>query len=386
MNFKSELLKTNQKLANKGIKLRIEQRGNKLNLRGLLPCQKNPNKTKDQRISLGLDTSLEGLTKAEKTVNFLYLQIEHNQFDWKNWSKTNSNRTSAGNAHDIEKIIDEFKVSFFNDTRRSTSKAGRRTNWESAYLPYLRRLKYIANKDNIALNTNLFIDVLRSYSENSRSRQQCGTTLRALAKYLNFKLPENWKEVSYGYGLHKAQFRTLPNDNLIQELYHLIPNPQWKLVYGLMATYGLRNHEVFFCDLSCLGKNGDKILRVFPNTKTGEHQVWPFHPQWIDTFKLNTLSQESTSLPKINTDLTQTTLQNVGRRVSEQFRRYNLPITPYDLRHAWAIRTIHIGLPDTVSARMMGHSVTIHTRTYHHWITRRDQQQAVDKALKRTQS
>ena len=73
----------------------------------------------------------------------------------------------------------------------------------------------------------------------------------------------------------------------------------------------------------------------------------------------------------------------LGRRVSEQFRRYNLPITPYDLRHAWAVRTIHIGLPDTVAARMMGHSVAIHTRTYHHWITRRDQQQAVDTALAR---
>ena len=124
------------------------------------------------------------------------------------------------------------------------------------------------------------------------------------------------------------------------------------------------------------------VLRVLPNTKTGEHQVWPFHPKWIDTFKLYNLSNNCELLPRINTDLNKTTLQNVGRRVSEQFRRYNLPLTPYDLRHAWAIRTIHIGLPDTVSARMMGHSVSIHTRTYHHWITRRDQQEAVDKALK----
>jgi integrase len=161
----------------------------------------------------------------------------------------------------------------------------------------------------------------------------------------------------------------------------MIPNPKWKLVYGLMATYGLRNHEVFFCDLSCLKKGGDKILRVFPNTKTGEHQVWPFHPEWIEKFQLNDISHKEDFLPAIKTDLTKTTLQNVGRRVSEQFRRYQLPLTPYNLRHAWAIRTIHIGLPDTVSARMMGHSVSIHTQTYHHWITRRDQQQAVDKAL-----
>ena len=54
---------------------------------------------------------------------------------------------------------------------------------------------------------------------------------------------------------------------------------------------------------------------------------------------------------------------------------------PYGLRHAWAVRTIFYDLPDTVAARMMGHSVSLHTQTYHHWITKRDQQQAVNNAL-----
>ncbi len=383
MNFESELLMANKRLAKKGIKLRIEQRGNKLGLRGKLPSQKDPNQTKDQRISLGLDINTEGLSKAEKTVDFLSLQIEHNQFNWENWSKHQTQKPLKNNHVNLDKIIKKFQSSFFDDPNKNKSESGSKTNWESAYLPYLRRLKSLAN-NNYSLNQNLFIDTLSTYEKNSRSRQQCGTSLKAFAKYLNFNLPDNWKEMSYGYGLNKAQFRDLPSDDLIMRSYHLIPNPRWKLVYGLMATYGLRNHEVFFSDLSSLSLHGDKILRVLPNTKTGEHQVWPFHPEWIDTFNLKKLSYEQNSLPDINTDLTQTTLQNVGRRVSEQFKRYNLPMTPYDLRHAWAIRTIHIGLPDTVSARMMGHSVAIHTRTYHHWITKRDQQQAVDKELKGT--
>ena len=105
----------------------------------------------------------------------------------------------------------------------------------------------------------------------------------------------------------------------------------------------------------------------------------------MDAFELPRLAELKGQLPPVSTDLRQTTLQQVGRRVAEQFRRYGLPLTPYDLRHAWAVRTIHLGLPDTVAARMMGHSVAIHTRTYHHWITRRDQQQAVDAALARRQ-
>ncbi len=381
MNFKSELLDINQKLSARGVKLRIEQRGNKLNLRGPLPCQNNPKEIRNQRLSLGLNTNLEGLKQAEQTVNFLFLQIEHNQFDWKNWSQKKTKGSYKENQTDIEKVIKDFKLNFFNDPSKSKSKSGNKTNWDSAYLPYFRRMISIAKDNNYTLNKILFIETLSSYSENSRSRKQCGTSLKALAKHFDIKLPESWKEMSDGYGLHKAQFRQLPSDSIIIKTYNLIPNPKWRLVYGLMATYGLRNHEVFFCDLSCLNDNEDKIIRVFPNTKTGEHQVWPFNPEWIDLFKLNKIRIDSNSLPNINTDLNSTTLQNIGRRVSEQFRRYKLPLTPYDLRHAWAVRTIHLGLPDTISARMMGHSVSIHTRTYHHWITRRDQQKAVDEAL-----
>ena len=85
MSFKSELLKVNEKLAQKAIKLRIEKRGHRLSIRGPLPCEDNPNKTKDQRISLGLEPNAINLAQAEKTLNFLYLQIEHNQFNWRNY-------------------------------------------------------------------------------------------------------------------------------------------------------------------------------------------------------------------------------------------------------------------------------------------------------------
>ncbi len=168
---------------------------------------------------------------------------------------------------------------------------------------------------------------------------------------------------------------------MIVSAWEKIPNPAWRFVYGIMATYGLRNHEAFFCDYSVLGR-GDReaTVRVLPITKTGEHEVWPFFPSWVEEFNLREVN-----LPPIERDLNKTTLQRIGQRVTSQFRRYGIPFSPYDLRHAWAVRTIHFGLPDTVAARMMGHSVAVHTRTYHQWITRRDQQQAVEAALARSQ-
>ena len=383
MNITAELLKINQELASKGISLRIEQRRQLLNIRGPLPSRTQKETYKTQRISLHLPAQQEGVKEAKKLLEIVLFQLKHGQFSWKHWSNKEIKPRDQAQNNEAFDAIESFKSAFFTNPKRKKSSSSSLTTWSSAYWPYLKRLRDLQIKNHSKLDINLLNKALSSYSENSRSRQQCGIALASFANHLNLELPENWRAKANGYGLHKAKFRELPSDHLIKESWLQIPNPQWRLVYGLMATYGLRNHEVFFCDFASLTKDGDKILRVLPNTKTGEHQVWPFHPTWNNIFGLEEVIENPKALPRINTDLKTTTLQKVGRRVSEQFKRYKLPLTPYDLRHAWAIRTIHIGLPDTVAARMMGHSVTIHNQTYHHWITRRDQQQAVDTALAR---
>ncbi len=381
MDLRSKLISINRDLVSKGITLRIEQRGQKLNLRGPLPSQKTNGLIETQRISLNLSATLYGLKEAQKILQLVVLQLQHHQFDWKHWKKYRiQNKKKKYNSFTID-VIKDFEQAFFNDPNRRKSLSGTRTTWSSAYLPYLRRLIKQSESQKEKLNKDVFCKTLMSYTENSRSRQQCATALNAFAQHIDLSLPDDWRSQSSGYGLHKAKFRDLPSDDLIKETWLKIPNQSWRLVFGLMATFGLRNHEVFFCDFSCLSNKQDQVIRVFPTTKTGEHQSWPFYPEWIELFELAKLAKEPKSLPSVKVDLNKTTLQQVGRRVAEQFRRYKLPVTPYDLRHAWAIRTIHIGLPDTVAARMMGHSVAIHTRTYHHWITRRDQQKAVDAAL-----
>ncbi len=383
MDENQKLLAFNQELQSKGINLRIEKRGKVLNIRGSLPDKKSHDHFKVQRISLKIPYNIDGLEEAKKAVELIDFQLKKNQFSWINWIKKKDISSNRANRILVSKELESFKKKFFADTSKSKSSAGMISTWQSAYKPYLNRLIGVSNKTDHKLNEELLVKILLSYKEKSRSRQQCGIALSALARHLRLELPENWKQLQSGYGIYESKFRKLPNDEEIINSFELIPNAKWRFVYGLMATYGLRNHEVFFSDLSCLKKGGDKVLRVFPNTKTGEHQVWPFHPEWVDLFQLNDMSDTSALLPDIKKDLTETTLQHVGRRVSEQFRRYNISFTPYDLRHAWAVRTILIGLPNTVAAKMMGHSVSIHTKTYHHWITRRDQQLAVDSALSR---
>jgi len=359
-----------------------------------------------QRISLGLPADADGLQRALEQLREVLRQLRHDRFDWNDWggwleprplpepqplpepvSTTPVAEVSAPPiAPALADGLEGFERDFFRDPRRRRRPAGSRTTWSAAYQPYLRRLQRLADAQGACsapATVELLESVLESYALASRSRQQCAVALAAFARHQGLSLPEDWSERAGGYGLHAARFRRLPTDSQILDWVERIPNPGWRLAYGLMATYGLRNHEVFFCDLAPLARGGDRVLRVLPTSKTGEHQAWPFQPEWVERFGLTRLGEEPEALPPVCTDLRRTTLQQVGRRVAEQFRRYDLPLAPYDLRHAWAVRTIHIGLPDTVAARMMGHSVAIHTRTYHHWITRRDQQQAVDAALAR---
>ena len=393
-NLQIGLAQANQALAQAGVSLRIELRGQRLGLRGPLPCRRGSGRHPVQRISLGLPADTAGLELARERLKEVLRQLQQGRFAWSDWGVQQAQPPSPSPstswfptatqpaAGDLLGLA-AFEAAFFADPRRRRNPAGCRTTWSSAYLPYLRRLAAVAAESDLPLGLPLLEMALESYAASSRSRQQCGTALAALARHFELDLPDNWSERAAGYGLHAAQFRRLPGDPQILLWAEQIPNPTWRLAYGLMATYGLRNHEVFFCDLSALAPGGDRVIRVLPTSKTGEHQVWPFQPDWVEHFGLEQLGGSQPPLPAVATDLRQTTLQQVGRRVAEQFRRYELPITPYDLRHAWAVRTIHIGLPDTVAARMMGHSVAIHTRTYHHWITRRDQQQAVDAALAR---
>ncbi|NJM96341.1 MAG: site-specific integrase [Phormidesmis sp. RL_2_1] len=372
----------NQRLKAAKLGLQVERRGEKLNLRGTLPPRPGSPRLRayQQRIPLKLPAHKAGLKQIEKAAKVIAAQLLENTFDWQNYLGPSAGLKRVG--ADLATQIEAFQTHFFQSRAGSHQPASIKTTWEKAYVPYLRKLSAIASQHPSFSLPEAIYATVQSTTANSRSRQVCCTALDALAEFLNTPLATPLKSFWGNYGNSKTQIRQLPTDEAILSAYHRIPNPAWKFVYGIMATYGLRNHEVFFCDYAMLTNgNPEAAIEVLESTKTGQHDVWPFYPEWVDKFNLRTVT-----LPTINTDLTQTTLQLVGQQVTLQFKRYNLPFAPYDLRHAWAVRTIHMGLPDTVSARMMGHSVAIHNRTYHRWITRRDQSAAVRAALGKSSS
>ncbi|MEM9264452.1 MAG: site-specific integrase [Cyanobacteria bacterium P01_F01_bin.13] len=365
------LTQVNQRLKAAKLGLQIERRGERLNLRGTLPPRPGSPKLRpyQQRVPLKLPATKAGLKQCEQTAKIIAAQLLQNTFDWRDYLGPVAGLRMAG--ADLSAQIDAFEQHFFATRSSDAGTASLQTTWEKAYVPYLRKLHTTAERHSTLSLPEAIYATVQSTTANSRSRQICCTALATLAEFLNLELPTDLKSFWGNYGNSQTQLRDLPSDEQIVEVYDSLKNPRWRYVYGMMATYGLRNHEVFFCDRT----PGPEII-VRETTKTGRHEVWPFYPEWVDRFDL-----PRGELPKVNADLSSTTLQRVGQQVTTQFRRYKIPFSPYDLRHAWAVRTILMGLPDAVAARMMGHSVQVHNRTYHRWMTHRDQQAAVQTAL-----
>lgn len=348
--------------------MQIEQRGSKLSFRGVFPPKPDSNHLypHQQRLSLGIPATPEGLAEAVVLAKILAAQLWCKSFSWEHYQTSPSLEPPR---NQLEHWIREFEVYFW-------AKGGGST-WEKSYYPYLKKLQYLAEQYPQRTPQELIYQTILSVSPHTRSRQLCCTALKVFAQFAGITLPFSIKDLWGTYSQRSLQERLLPSEEMIEEWHDRITNPRWRFVFAMMATFGLRNHEVFFCDYDNL-RRGDNSVRVLEMTKTGSHETWAFPPQWIDKFQLR-----SGVLPSINTDLTTTTLQRIGQRVTQQFQRYGIPFRPYDLRHAWAVRTIHYGLSDTIAAQMMGHSLAVHHRTYHRWLTRRDQEQAVARALQK---
>lgn len=143
-----------------------------------------------------------------------------------------------------------------------------------------------------------------------------------------------------------------------------------------MATYGLRDHEVFFTELEWRdSESGERILVAkVTDGKTGTREVYPFYPEWVERWQL-----WNKKLPKLTARIN----QDYGERVSRTFKRAGIPFVPYDLRHAYAIRiSVVFKLPVAVAAAYMGHSPTIHWQAYNRWISKEQHQQVYDDVLK----
>lgn len=265
-------------------------------------------------------------------------------------------------AKSIAQWIKDFEQDYFTRRRRD---AKSETTWKIDYLAVFRRLP-----NQAPLTAEVLMEAILSTAPDTKTRKRFCMVLGALARFAGVSV--NLKQFGGTYSPKKTSKRILPSDAVIASWFEQISSPEWRWAYGMLATYGLRPHELFHLNLQKL-KRGNVALEVLDG-KTGPRLTLPFYPEWFELFDLRS-GQQPHCTGATNADL--------GHRVSQTFRRLNIPFRAYDLRHCWAIRSMEFGLELSLAAMQMGHSVKVHSETYHHWINERRQLQAFQALLQK---
>lgn len=258
--------------------------------------------------------------------------------------------------------VKEFETHYFNCRARS---AKSETTYKGDYLAVFKKLP-----NNEWLDQELLITLIHTTKPDTRIRKRYCIALNALAKFAGLSLDTKGLKGCYSSKYVKA--RELPPDETIVTWYRNIPSPEWQWAYGMMATFGLRPHELFLVDFQRLEISGRAYVK---DGKTGYRLVFPYYSEWVGDFRLRDINNPKVT-GKCNSDL--------GSRVTRAFNRYKVPFPAYSLRHAWAIRTMLFGVDVSLAAQQMGHSVAVHTDLYHRWILEHQQEQAYEAVMKNT--
>lgn len=331
---------------NEGLKLdripvSILLRGDSLYLQATLPPKPGEAKgeKRQRQIALGLKANQIGLEDARFKARQLGRELALGQFDWGTWNQ------KYKRPENISEWIERFRDDYLAQHKCSQA------TWDSYWMCVLKRLPQSA-----APSDALFLAVVTSISadEHPTMRRRACSYLQRFADFIGLDVDLR----PYAGSKRKDRAMQIPSDAEILEYRDQIRMDSWKWVYGMLAAFGLRGHEVFFC---CFDE-GDRYLLKVSTGKTGSRTIRALYPEWVDLWNLT-----DTNLPIVHTDLS-LGYRELGARIYKSFKRCDIPFTPYALRHAYGIRgTVTLGIPTPTMAAWMGHSPTVHLNIYNRW-------------------
>lgn len=327
---------------------RIEVRGERLYIVATLPPKPSSDREwHQQRIALHKLSNHEGLSYAYKQAQLIGGQIATNNFNWENWVNAKTDIKTLG------EWIEEGK-------RRYLENGKKEETWESEYWKIYKKFPDLSIIPTLQDLKAIFY----STPPNTRTRRRAAFAMAYLGDILGFD--HDFRQKTGGYSLQMVSPRDIPSDSLISEIYLKISDPSWQWVYGVMAAYGVRNHEVMLCDFL------DYPICYVHRGKTNERYSYPLYPEWAEKWAL-----KEENRPNISG----TSNSILGNRITTAFGRYEIPFSPYNLRHAWARRSIEFGLDPSLAASMMGHGLDVHTTVYQLWLTRETYDRAYQRII-----
>lgn len=312
----------------------IQQRGRSYALVATLPTRDGAAR-KQQRIALG---STVDLYEAERKAIELGHQLRTKTFCWEAWEEPDV--PSSITVADFRTAAERLHASKYRKTPERGASA-----WSKKWAPALRKLPLSGG-----ITESTLLRVIRSMPAGSASRRDQGNLLSQIAKSLGLNT-EALQDACRGYGVDKLTERDIPTDAAIEAAITRIPLPHWRWTFGMCAAYGLRPHEC--AELIWLE---DGWIEIANATKTGSRRVTPCPSAWLQLFHLRDLPRPTQSA------------QTLAKVFNDALDRAQVPIKPYNLRHAYALRLMSKGVAADLAARLMGHSLQVHQTTYQRWI------------------
>ena len=334
--------KANGRLKGSRVKLFANKNSNWIAVQGTFPPQpwEQDQRRRQRRISLGFQAHTEAdVKKAEYVAKQIDLDLNNNTFSWEKFGKTDPEQKPTTIAQWL-RVYKEQK-----------SKAVSNTTWAG----YERIMRSLPGDKELSVVT-LISWILNNNPSGNTNRHKYLTIALGLCELAGLD-PGDLVKLRKEIPTKPINPRNLPTYKQVEQTFSRVPD-SWKWVYGMIAVYGLRPHEIFRLDTSDFPD-----IRVLENSKTGTRIVTPIRPKWIEIFALVPKIQIPENL-EYSLEIENTKL---GRKIGDGFRRYNLG-DPYNLRHLFAQQCVEIGLTSDVAAKLMGHSREIHERTYRAFI------------------
>lgn len=379
LRIKYAVQQSNQQLTLDKVKIKLKLTSpNAIGLQGTFPCKpgdvgKNGSPNKQYILSLGYGANDNGIKLAIAKARDLDIQLSAKAFNWTTDLLGKEAQKIAQEETQPEKLIRDLIEEFEKEYWKTRSKNRQTSRTLGICLDHLKKLPY-----DKPLSAQLLIQAMETTKPQSRYRQNLLWQLKRFCKFCGFDAINLLD--SYSCKVIKASKRYLPTDELIVNQFDLIGKPlsphasgkkiytpeQWQWVYGMLATYGLRPHEIFAIDLEAYVSlsNKEHLLYLKPDltegTKTGERKcgIPPLQYEWVELFDLKNVKPIiSNAQFRCRTDL-----------INRKFRNINIGFEPYDLRHSYAVRGHRLILPIKAMADFMGHSVEEHTQTYQKWM------------------
>lgn len=351
-NVELEIAAANAELKLYGCPLTIERRvgRSKLSLRGKLPPKEGDGPYKrGQRIPLGVGISPAAIAFAKAEALRLGALVEKRQFSWAEVGKASAADTCA-------QAIEKFRKDWARTQQGTVEAKEKRFHqrfWNRGFSKLPQQSALSAAVLEATLNAG--------WELNTAGRKIAAQNLARLAEFSGIE-GARLEGGKYGTGSVK---RDVPSDDEIEAaingiVQHGSNHPVtikardgWQWIAGMMAAYGLRNHEAFACDLGWEKVGGaaylvcsvrDEAGTNTGKTKTGSRKVLPLPNRWVELWELDRVRR-----PNVNGDY--------GGITAKQFKRMKLGFQPYTLRHAWNIRcALQTGIAPIVRYSMMGHS------------------------------